>query len=140
MTKAIIFDFSRVLLFPRDKTYKGSLNELHKNYINKPDYKVFDLFELNIELLTFLDKIMHKAKLYILTTDIIQDSPEFEKYLKPKFQKIFSASKMTLSKKESKIYHEIANSLGLNPENVLIIDDSIDNLKAAREAGMEIIQ
>src|SRR5258708_29254393 len=108
MIKAIVFDFSRVLLFPINKDYKGSLNELHKSYVNKPDYKVFDLFELNSELLKFLDKIMRKARLYILTTDTIQDSPDFEEYLKPKFQKIFSASEMNLSKKESKIYQEIA--------------------------------
>jgi HAD superfamily hydrolase (TIGR01549 family) len=140
MIKAIVFDFSRVLLFPINKNYKGSLNELHKGYMNKSDYKVFDLFELNIDLLTFLDKIMHRANLYILTSDIIQESPEFEEYLKPKFKKIYSASKMGHNKKESKIYEDIAKDLRLNPENILVVDDSIVNVKAAREAGMETIQ
>jgi HAD superfamily hydrolase (TIGR01509 family) len=139
MIKAIVFDFSRVLLFPINKDYKGSLNELHKKYMNRPDYSVFDFFELNVELLTYLDKIMHKVKLYILTTDTIQDSHEFEKYLKPKFKKIFSASKMNLSKRESKIYQKITDDLGLNPEEILVVDDALENVRVARKAGMATI-
>jgi hypothetical protein len=30
MIKAIVSDFSRVLLFPKDKNYQDSLNALHK--------------------------------------------------------------------------------------------------------------
>ena len=79
MITAIIFDFSRVLLFPKDKNYKGKLNALHRELSKKPDYDVLENFEFNDELLSYLDKIKNKIDLYVFTTGIIQDSPKIKK-------------------------------------------------------------
>lgn len=81
MIKAIVSDFSRVLLFPKDKTYQDSLNILHKELSQKPNYNVLDYFELNIKLLDFYKSLKDKTPVYIFSSDAIQDASEFQPYL-----------------------------------------------------------
>ena len=72
MIKTLLFDFSRVLLHPTDKTYKGSLNNLHRELKDNESYYLFNYFELNQELLDYLKTVKNKFELCIFTTDIIQ--------------------------------------------------------------------
>ena len=76
MIRAIVFDFSRVLLFPKDSGYTGSLNERHRELSKRGDYKLLEHFSLNEELLSYLDKIKGRYDLYVFTSETIQDSPE----------------------------------------------------------------
>ena len=71
MIATIIFDLSRVLLFPKNKNYKGKLNALHRELSKKPDYDVLKNFEFNDALLNYLDKIKGKVALYVFTTGIL---------------------------------------------------------------------
>jgi len=73
MIKAIVSDFSRVLLFPKDKSYQGSLNALHKELSEKPSYNALDFFELNVGLLDFYKSLKDRIPVYIFTSDVIQD-------------------------------------------------------------------
>lgn len=139
MIKAILLDFSRVLLFPKDKSYTGSLNDLHRQNLIKDNYSIFDYFELNNELLAFLEKLKNKYKLYILTSETIQDAPEFAPYLSPLFTKVYSALKIGFKKDESRIYHFIAQDIGFKEEEILFIDDTQKNLIAAQRAGLQTI-
>lgn len=134
MIKAIVSDFSRVLLFPKDTGHEGGLNVLHKKLSQNSEYNPLDHFELNTELLDFYRSLKKNYPLYIFTTDSIQDAPEFQKYLQPVFEKIFSASKMNTSKKDPEAYRKIAANLHLNPETILYIDDSAENIEAATMA------
>ena len=72
----------------------------------------------------------------MFTSETIQDSPELELYLKPVFDKIYSALKMGVSKKEPSAYAAIVNDLNLAPEEVLYIDDSMVNIELALAAGL----
>lgn len=137
MTKAILFDFSRVLLFPIDDGYFGSLNELHKQNLSDPNYSIVGHFKLNTDLLDYLKTV--QVPLYILTSETIQDAPEFQEYLTP-FKKIYSAQKLGMNKKEVEVYKFIANDLGLETNEILFIDDSAENVKAAHEIGLKTIQ
>lgn len=87
----LLFDFSRVLLFPKDPTYTGSLNGLYKEHKNDPDFNFFHYFELNEELLTYLDGIKDKANLYIFTSESIQDAPEIAPRVAEVFKQVYSA-------------------------------------------------
>jgi HAD superfamily hydrolase (TIGR01509 family) len=136
MIKAIVFDFSRVLLFPINKDYRGSLNELHKKHVKEKDYSVFHLFQLNTDLLQQIEKIAYKTRVYILSSETIQESPEFQIYLH-QFKKIYSASEIGFSKKDSQLYKYILNDLHRKPDEVLFIDDSEENISAAQDAGLE---
>jgi FMN phosphatase YigB (HAD superfamily) len=136
MIRAIVSDFSRVLLFPKDRNYLGSLNALHKELSNKPNYKVLDYFELNTSLLDFYKSLKDKTPVYMFTSDSIQDAPEFQSYLQPVFKEVLSARKMNTDKKLSVAYKLVANYLNLSPDEILYIDDAPENIQAAKTTGL----
>lgn len=78
MIKAIISDFSRTLLFPKDTTYQGSLNELYRQVKENSDFKFFNYFVWNQPMHDYYEKLMieKQLSLYIFTTDKIQEDPE----------------------------------------------------------------
>ncbi len=140
MVKALLFDFSRVLLFPKDTSYAGSLNEKHKELSKTSDYKILDHFFLNDELLNFLQGLKEKYILCLFTSETIQDAPEFSSILNSTFKKSYSGIKLGITKKDSVSYTAIAKDLSLSPEEILFIDDSWENLQAAQKAGLDTIQ
>jgi len=139
MIKVIICDFSRVLLFPKDISYTGSLNELHRKLSQSNHYNPLDHFKLNTELLHFFVSCSEKVELHIFTSDVIQDAPEFEKYLNPIFVQVHSASKMGVSKNEIEAYRSIISKLHLKPNEILYIDDNPTYLQTANDAGLVTI-
>lgn len=140
MTKALLFDFSRTLLFPKDKTYIGGLNDLHKKISENPNYDFLESFELNKELLSYLETIKNKLSLYVFTSESIQEDPAIKNDVTKIFSKIFSAKELGLSKKDPKAYELIAKELNLNSDEILFIDDSSENLEAAKSAELQTLQ
>lgn len=140
MIKALLFDFSRVLLFPKDTSYAGSLNEKHKELSKTTDYKIMDHFSLNDKLLDFLQGLKDKYVLCLFTSETIQDSPQFLPRLNNIFQKIYSGIKLGISKKDSGSYITITSDLGLQSEEMLFIDDSSENILEAQKAGLTTVQ
>jgi HAD superfamily hydrolase (TIGR01549 family) len=138
--KAIVFDFSRVLLFHKDKDYQGGLNDLHRHESQHAGYNPFDHFVLNHELLDYLHSVKEYYPLYILTSETIQYAPEFQEYLRPLFKYIYSAQKLGMKKDEKKVYEHIAEEIQLRPEEVVFVDDLDKNLAAAKEAGMQVVK
>lgn len=139
MITTLLFDFSRVLLFSKDAEYKGMLNSLHSENSKKPDYRFFDYFELNEELLDYLEKIKDRFSFYIFTTGTIQNVAEVRERTDPIFKRVFAAAEVKVSKKESEAYLKIAKEMGKNPNEILFIDDTKENVKAAKEAGLKTI-
>lgn len=140
MIKVLLFDFSRTLLFPKDRLYKGGLNELHNKLSNEPGYKFRDHFELNQELLGYLHTKKNKFGLYILTAEFIQESPEVKPSLEKVFKKIYSAKKIGLKKNEPTIYEHMAKTLSVDPTEILYIDDTEANITAANQADVNTFQ
>ena len=139
-TKAILFDFSRTLLLPADKTYQGDLNPLHARLKQEnPNYAFLKHFVLNSALLDFLEKIKDKFKLYIFTSGSIQNAPEIRDDLEIVFSGIYSAETMGYSKKDPEAYMQIAKELNFSPNEICFVDDSQQNIKAASKAGLKTI-
>lgn len=136
MITTLLFDFSRVLLFPKDKSYRGDLNPLHDELSKQPDYNFLDYFELNAQLISFLKGIKDSCRLYIFTSGTIQDAPEIQPTLRDIFVKIYSAEGIGYSKKDPSSYRFIANELGIDPSEILFIDDTATNIEAA---GLETL-
>jgi HAD superfamily hydrolase (TIGR01549 family) len=136
MIKALVSDFSRVLLFPKDNDYQGSLNELHKKLSSENNYNPLDHFLLNNELLQYCASLRSKVDLYLFTSDVIQDAPAFQNSLRPIFDKTYSASKMNTRKDNPNAYRQIVDDLKISPEEVLYIDDNAKNIEAAANAGL----
>lgn len=139
MISALLLDFSRVLLHPKDKTYQESLNGLHAKLSKDPVYKFLDYFELNQELLQFLKNLKGKYNLSIFTSETIQEAPEIQDDLKEIFENIYSALKLGVSKQDPNAYKIIAKQLQKEENQILFIDDSLINLEAAKGAGLKTL-
>lgn len=140
MVKALLFDFSRTLLFPKDKTYTGGLNDLYKKISLNTNFKFFDYFELNKGLLDYLETLKYKFNLYIFTSESIQEDPAIKNEIEEIFKKVFSAKELGLSKKDPKAYEFIAKELNLDPNEILFIDDTSVNLESAKISGFATLQ
>ncbi len=143
MIRAIISDFSRTLLFPKDKTYEGSLNQLYKDVKQKEGFKFFEYFEWNQSLEEFYEKLLLEKKIdiYIFTTEKIQEDPEVYPFTQRIFSDVFTVEDTNnLTKDNAEAYRLLALRLELKPEEVLFIDDSEINITAARSAGLNVIQ
>lgn len=137
MIKVLLFDFSRVLLHPTDKTYAGSLNNLHRELKDQESYYLFNYFELNEELLKFVKSLMGKYKLCIFTTDIIQNDPLIREKIDPIFSRIYSANELGISKKDPGSYKFIAKDMKVLPGEIFFTDDTENNIEAANTAGVK---
>ena len=136
--KYFLFDFSRVLLFPKDRNYSESLNGLHRSLKDNPNYNSLDYFDLNIEILNFLDKNKDKSKFYILTSETVQDDPNIASKLGI-FTDVFSAAKIGLSKTDPEIYKHVAKIIGVLTSEITFTDDSSKNIETAKMAGLDTI-
>jgi len=141
MINTIIFDFSRVLLFAKDKDYKEDLNPLHKKLLaENPNYAFLDYFELNEELLAYLETIKDKFELYIFTSGSIQNAKEIKNKIAKVFKSILSAEEMGVSKKDPQAYIALTQKLDKSPKEVIFIDDSPTNIQAASQSGLNVFQ
>jgi HAD superfamily hydrolase (TIGR01509 family) len=140
MITTLLFDFSRVLIHPKDNLYSGGMNELH-NELNAKyiPYEFSDYFVINQEMLDFLKTIKSKINLAIFTKETLQNRPEIRVKIDPVFDNIFSAKELNLSKKDPHSYLFVCKKLKVEPRNVLFIDDTVKNIEAAEEAGLDTI-
>ena len=135
-----LFDFSRVILFPKDPNYSDSLNALYKDHKDEENFDFFKYFRLNDELVIYLNSIKDTNDLYMFTSDIIQDAPELQPTVDSLFKKVFSASKMGTNKALPEAYTMIVKDLGVDVKELVYIDDSLVNIEAAKNAGLQTIQ
>ncbi len=139
MIKSLLFDFSRTLLFPKDKQYVGSLNELYRLKRDEINFSFFNYFELNNRVIDLLKPLKNKYKLAIFTSDSIQKDPAIYNQLSSVFIKIYSAKEIGFSKNDPRVYELIANDLNLSPDEIVFIDDSKVNIDAASIAKFDTI-
>ena len=140
MITTILSDFARVILNPKDKNYTGTLNELHKNLsIKNMNYSFFDYFEFNNEILNLYRQLKTKYSVNIFTTGTIQNRSEVRQIINPIFDHIYSAKDYGLNKKQSDAYLFIANKLNKKPNEIIFIDDQVNNITAAKKAGLYTI-
>lgn len=136
--KALIVDFSRVLVFPIADDIK-SLNRHHEEMSVQPGYQFFDYFSLNVDLLHYFDQVKAYIPVYIFTDGKLHDLPEVSHHLGTIFRNIYSAEELNLDKKRSDSYTTIAKHITLPPEDIVFVDDKTANIKAARTAGLTAI-
>ncbi len=138
MVKALLFDFSRVLLFPKGSDPVESLNGKYRELLEQGEFDFFEHYRLNEELMDFIYKLQDDYELFLFTSETIQEAPELKEELSV-FKRIFSGTRMNLDKKEPVAYETIAREIGADIEEIVFIDDSMLNLTAAAQAGMQVI-
>lgn len=138
MIKVLISDFSKVILFPNDDAYQGSLDELFKSAYGKTTHNFFDLYAINQELLDIYLTVKRKYKLQacIFTTGTVQKHPELRPFLQPVFDQIFSVTDLRIEKTDPNAYIVLARELRVKPSEILFIDDQEANFQAAVDAGV----
>ncbi len=139
MIKALITDFSRVLLSPKNENYAEGLNALHKKLSADGDYDFWKHFRLNQDLLEFYKTLAEQIELYVFTTEYIQEHPALQPKMAGIFKAVFSAARLGLKKNDPKAYKAMAKKINLKPEEILYIDDKQSNGDAALSAGMAFI-
>ena len=137
MIKVLLFDFARVLLFPKDENYSGKLNDLYKTVKDEKHFNFEDVFYFNEELLDYLRTVKDKYKLVMFTSETIQDDPAVVEKLDGIFENIFSAKKMGFTKTDPEAYRFIVSNLQCNPNEILFIDDNVENVNSAKITGMK---
>lgn len=140
MIKALVFDLSRTLIFPKDRAYTGELNALYRKLVQDSNFDFITNFELNEELFLYLTNLKEKYKMYLFTSGTLQNAPEIKNKIDALFDKVFSAEHMMIKKNEYGSYKKISQLLGLMPNNILFVDDSLDNINAAKFAGLNAFQ
>jgi putative hydrolase of the HAD superfamily len=98
--------------------------------------------------LQFLEKIRWKYKVYLLSnTNLIhwnafqqnfhskKRTRSFEEY----FDKAFYSFEMGLRKPAEAIFHQVIKELQIDPRKTVFIDDSVQNIEAAKKAGLQTI-
>jgi HAD superfamily hydrolase (TIGR01549 family) len=135
MITTILSDFSYVILLPKDKSYTGKLNGLHKKLTEQyGDYDFFDHFKLNQAILDFYKELSKKYSVNIFTSGAVQNVQAVRKIIDPIFDNIYTAKDYNIDKKDPKAYEFIAEKLGKRPKEILFTDDKEKNIEAAKKA------
>lgn len=140
MINTILSDFSHVILFSKDKTHTGKLNDLNDKLLNEyGDYDFFNYFELNQPLLDFYKSLKEKYSINIFTSGTVQNNLSVRKIIDPIFDNIYTAKDYGVNKTDSTAYELIAKKLNKKTNDIFFVDDQKENLKAAEEAGMTTV-
>jgi HAD superfamily hydrolase (TIGR01509 family) len=140
MVPIILSDFSRVILFPKDKEYKGTLNGLYKELQEKNiPYNFFDYFEFNESILDLYTQLKKRTSVNIFTSGSIQDAKEVRQRIDTVFDNVYSAEVYGIKKREPNAYRFIAEKLQKPLNQILFIDDEAGNVEAARNAGLQTL-
>lgn len=141
MIKAIITDFSRVLLFPIDDSYAGGLNKLNNKLLaENPHYNFWEYFKINQELLDYYRELNDEIPVFVFTSESIQEHPAVRQEIDSVFSGILSALDFGLQKSDSNVYRAVANRLQLPSSEILFIDDNAINATQAMAAGMQALR
>ena len=139
MIKAILSDFSRVILRPKNREGNDSMGRFHREMQETEGYRIFDYFELNAELLDFYRSLKGRYPIYMFTTSFLEKEPEIARQIEGIFDRILVTHEMGLHKKEPSSYVTVARELGYQPEEILYIDDTPHRAAAAEAAGMKVV-
>lgn len=139
MITTVITDFSRVILFPKDKTYIESLNKLYREKQSLPDFSFHDHYEFNDLLLKYFDEIKDNISLHIFTTGNIQELPVVKTRIEGIFKTIFSVQDIGYKKTDPEAYEYILKRLDKTADETVFIDDTLKNIETARQVGIHTI-
>lgn len=139
MIDTIIFDFAGVILNPIQDSTVDEVTEIHKEIFPKDPYYFANHFEINDALLDFLKTQKEKFKFVIFTSMMLKDEPELREKVDEIFTKIYSAAELQMRKNDPESFKFILKDLNINPDEVLFIDDSEDNIESAESLGIKTL-
>lgn len=140
MITTIISDFSYVILFPVDASYSGTLNEMYSELLEGGDFDYLEYYSFNDDLLAYYKELSENYSVNIFTSGKVQMHPVALQRTAGIFDNTISAMKYDMMKSNPAVYPLMLEELGVSPEEVIFIDDSLKNIEAAKESGIKGIQ
>ena len=116
MIKFIIFDFYNVLYFASDNKLNIEIFDFVQNNNSKYGFGVLSSVHSDLAV-WFKDRNLDKSFMFVKTT-----------------------AELGIPKTESGVYEMVVNGLELKPKEVLLVDDSAENIAAAEEAGLKTLK
>jgi putative hydrolase of the HAD superfamily len=104
------------------------------------------LLNFREESMAFLDQLKSKYRIFLLSNTNHIHIPEFNKIYHGRkrdkpfndfFQKAYYSCEMGLRKPDAEIYYYVLENEKLDPATTIFIDDSVQNVAAARSVGMQ---
>jgi beta-phosphoglucomutase len=130
-----------------DYLFKGNLSNEEINKYSNERYRMAKAIikgklVLPEGLIDLLDKLQSRNIPLAIATSAIRGYANFimNKFrLRKYFSVIITAGDVIEGKPSPEIYLETANKLKINPENCLVIEDSILGVESAKAAGMKVV-
>jgi HAD superfamily hydrolase (TIGR01549 family) len=132
--KTLVCDFARVLLLPKNQHFVGSVDTQVEN--NQTSF--WSQFEWNEELIECIASLQGIKK-YVFTSGTSYQVPEIHTRLLTIFEKVFTTTEIDYLKSNPNAFVVLSYKLGVEAKDILFIDDSLENVLAARQAGCEAI-
>lgn len=136
----IVSDLGEVLVFAKDKTYTGRLTKLHTELRSHSTYEPLSTFEINQTLLDSFLPYKSACQFHIFTAGLIHLVPEIWERLAVVFDDALTEEEIGSAKSQPQAFIDLAVKLHCEPAEILFIDDKLQNVVAAREAGARAIQ
>lgn len=141
--EVLLMDLGKVILYSKENL-PGKMNPRNKQLVKEQgvEYPFFDYFGVRERVLSLLEEIKDKFRIYMITEGVIQNNLLLRKELEHVFnyKNIISTGALGLSKQSPEAYKRAVVRLRTDPEKILFVDDSIDNIKAAEGVGLQTIQ
>lgn len=140
--QTVIFDLMGVIfncefLSPNSNTYTS---ESQISTIDPQDPSLFTLTPFGLQLLELCRTRQCRS---LALSHLSKNRLEFLKLQQPaacaNFQAMILASSTGYRKNDPKIYHALADKLKLDLANTIFIDDTLENVQAAEQAGLQTV-
>lgn len=93
------------------------------------------------DVVKFIKSIKNKCKIAILSNLMLIDKERIDKHMGlSDFDYVFLSFEMGCKKPNDDIYLKVQEELKTNPENILLIDDTKENIDAAKRLGWNTCQ
>jgi HAD superfamily hydrolase (TIGR01509 family) len=141
MVKVILSDLARTFLFVKDKNWTETLNKLYAQLEDKNEpYDFWQYFEVDHDYLEIMKQLKQTYKVNMFTSGYIQNQSELHALLVPIFENIFNEEIIEYKKSQKEAYKVIADKLGVEPGEILFIDDDPNYIEAARDIGFNVFR
>ncbi len=133
MLTTLLFDFSRVLAIPKSSQKESVSQTYHQDATAGKAFSEF--LTINSELVEFVAE-HPEYPAHIYSASSLQMLEEVKGFLIPPFKSMISASHENLPKDDPASYKEVAFRLGVEPSEIVFIDDSPSVVTASASAGI----
>jgi len=112
----------------------------------KDDYRrlrleVLRRFVLRIEMLSLAEKLRNQGLVIALLSDQTNwlEEINLKKPFYDRFDFIINSYVLGKSKRDPSVFRDVSKIIGVNPHLILFVDDNVQNIKRASEAGLRTI-